>query len=295
MTHVAASACAPDPAVTAGVENFHEHFSVFCFTNDPRPRPRTGDLGTARARITTRGCWLGGRRRWSLAARSLRLPPRSLPALRTEDQAFVFARCSSTAMSVLAFSPMPFNSKRVDVVVGTDAAAFGKDLSASVAAWRADGTVAVWISCPALAADCVVAAAGLGFTYHHAEGDQAMLSLWLSTESESKIPTFATHTVGVGGFVLNGKGEVLVVKEKASGPRAQYKLPGGMADLGEDLGECASREVYEETGVKTEFDTLVGFRHRHNEGIGGRSNIYFVVLLRPSGSTEIVMDESELS
>ena len=198
-------------------------------------------------------------------------------------------------MSILSFSPMPFNSKRVDVAVGTDASAFGKDLSASVAAWRADGTVAVWISCPALAADCIVAAAGLGFTYHHAEGDQAMLSLWLSTESENKIPTYATHTVGVGGFVLNEKGEVLVVKEKASGPRAQYKLPGGMADLGEDLGECASREVYEETGVKTEFDTLVGFRHRHNEGIGGRSNIYFVVLLRPSGSTEIVMDESELS
>jgi ADP-ribose pyrophosphatase YjhB (NUDIX family) len=202
---------------------------------------------------------------------------------------------AATAMSVLAFESMPFNSKRVDIAVGTDPAAFRADLGASVDAWRADGTTAVWISCPALAADCIVAAAELGFGYHHAEGDQAMLNIWLSTATENKIPTYATHTVGVGGFVMNDDGEVLVVKEKASGDRAQYKLPGGMADLGEDLAECASREVWEETGVKTEFDTLVAFRHRHNEGIGGRSNIYFVVRLKPTGSTEITMDESELS
>lgn len=48
-----------------------------------------------------------------------------------------------------------------------------------------------------------------------------------------------------------------MVKEKASGARAQWKLPGGLADLGEDLGECASREVWEETGVETDFDSLV--------------------------------------
>ena len=55
-------------------------------------------------------------------------------------------------MSVLAFESMPFNSKRVDIAVGTDPAAFRADLGASVDAWRADGTTAVWISCPALAA-----------------------------------------------------------------------------------------------------------------------------------------------
>ena len=105
-------------------------------------------------------------------------------------------------MSVLAFESMPFNSKRVDIAVGTDPAAFRADLGASVDAWSADGTTAVWISCPALAADCIVAAAELGFGYHHAEGDQAMLNIWLSTATENKIPTYATHTVGVGGFVV---------------------------------------------------------------------------------------------
>eukprot|EP01052_Picozoa_sp_SAG31_P000394 SAG31_NODE_12_length_38498_cov_21.161671_10_plen_93_part_00 len=55
------------------------------------------------------------------------------------------------------------------------------------------------------------------------------------------------------------------------------KLTGGLANLGEDIGECASREVLEETGIETSFGSLVAFRHRHNEGIGGRSNMYFVV------------------
>ena len=178
-------------------------------------------------------------------------------------------------MSILPFSEMPFNSKRVDVEAGTDPSSFGADLRASVEAWRAEGTTAVWIECPAAAGGCLGAASELGFTFHHAEGTQATLSLWLDESTESKIPDYATHTIGVGGFVMNDAGEVLVVKELASGASAQYKLPGGMADVGEDLAECASREVFEETGVETEFESLVAFRHRHNEGIGGRSNIYF--------------------
>lgn len=31
--------------------------------------------------------------------------------------------------------------------------------------------------------------------------------------------------------------------------------------LGESLPEAAKREVFEETGIKTEFVSLVGFRH----------------------------------
>jgi ADP-ribose pyrophosphatase YjhB (NUDIX family) len=179
---------------------------------------------------------------------------------------------SGSGQLLLPHSKMPFNSKQVRVEPGTDAVAWLERLTASVEAWKLD-TTAVWISCPMVAADCIAAAAKLGFTYHHAEGEEAMLSLWLSDRVVSKIPPFATHTVGVGGFVLNSAGEVLVVKELASGPRAQYKLPGGMADLGEDLGGCAVREVWEETGVKTEFESLIAFRHRHNEGGFGRSNI----------------------
>ena len=116
---------------------------------------------------------------------------------------------------------------------------------------------------------------------YSAEGTDLMMNIWLG-EGENKIPIYATHSVGVGGFVMNDAGEVLVVKEVASGDRAQWKLPGGMADLGEDLAECASREVWEETGIKTEFDTLVAFRHRHNEGIGIHSQHFIVNFFQSS-------------
>ena len=64
------------------------------------------------------------------------------------------------------------------------------------------------------------------------------------------MPPYATHQVGVGALVLNDAQEVLVVREKNSG-WGKFKLPGGLADLGEHFGETAEREVREETGVAT--------------------------------------------
>ena len=69
-------------------------------------------------------------------------------------------------MPILPFSEMPFNSKRTEISDGTDPASFGADLAASVDEWKAAGTTAVWISCTASAADCIPAAAALGFTFH---------------------------------------------------------------------------------------------------------------------------------
>jgi hypothetical protein len=172
------------------------------------------------------------------------------------------------AEAPLAWAKMPFGSKRVDVAEGTEPAAWGLDLASSLAVWRKDGTVAVWVQCPIAAAGCITEASEHGFTFHHAEGQTAMLSLWLSENPENKIPPFATHTIGVGGFVLNERREVLVVKELASGATAQWKLPGGLGDLGEDLGQTACREVMEETGVVTEFVSLVAFRHQHGNAFG---------------------------
>lgn len=143
---------------------------------------------------------------------------------------------------------------------------------------------------------------------HHCEPEYVMLNMWLR-KGENKIPPFATHLVGVAGFVLNAKKEVLLVKEgskQVSGwcvvarwfdveaspatctltptppvqtkhtytsVRPRRKLPGGYVNLGEEFGAAACREVEEETGVKTRFRSLLSVRHQHNVSFG-RSDMY---------------------
>ena len=56
--------------------------------------------------------------------------------------------------------------------------------------------------------------------------------------------------------------KVLLVKERFA-ISGKWKLPGGHADSGEDLGEAAVREVFEETGIRAKELGLITFRHTH--------------------------------
>ncbi|KAK6173402.1 hypothetical protein SNE40_016860 [Patella caerulea] len=109
-----------------------------------------------------------------------------------------------------------------------------------------------------------------------------MLKLWLQTHREDPTPLFATHQVGVSGFVLNEESnEVLVVQDK-NRPYTLWKFPGGLSNLGEDIGDTAVREVFEETGIKCEFKSILSFRQQHQHpGAFGRSDFYVICRLKP--------------
>ena len=113
---------------------------------------------------------------------------------------------------------------------------------------------------------------------------------------------------------MNDQNQLLLVQEKwLRGIKVpHWKLPGGVCDpgelgvrevkqeldcwlwfLGEDLWKTAMRETLEETGIRTEFVSLLCFRqmHGYNWGI---DDLYFACLLRPL-NTDIQVNPSEIA
>ncbi|KAI3351431.1 hypothetical protein L3Q82_020287 [Scortum barcoo] len=157
----------------------------------------------------------------------------------------------------------------------------GGGSSDSLLQWRAEGKVAVWLRVPISLARCAAAASAHGFAFHHAKDDHAVLALWLG-DGESRLPGFATHQVGVAGAVVDeSNGKVLVVQDKNKTKNA-WKFPGGLSDPGENIGATAVREVFEETGVRSEFRSLLSIRQQHNHpGAFGMSDMYIICRLGP--------------
>lgn len=58
----------------------------------------------------------------------------------------------------------------------------------------------------------------------------------------------------------------------------------------EDLDIACQREVFEETGIKTEFKGILSFRHVH-KGMFGKSDLFFICLMKPLTSTIVLDDE----
>ncbi|XP_058209140.1 nudix hydrolase 2-like isoform X2 [Rhododendron vialii] len=70
-----------------------------------------------------------------------------------------------------------------------------------------------------------------GFRYHYAKPSYLMLAKWIA-ETFDTLPANASHRVGIGAFVMNDMGEVLVVQENSGTftGTGVWKFPTGIVD-----------------------------------------------------------------
>ncbi|KAG0561529.1 hypothetical protein KC19_9G070900 [Ceratodon purpureus] len=198
-----------------------------------------------------------------------------------------------TAVRCLPAKEDKYDGIEVDILKfpSSDVSAFEDSLRLSLEQWRSQKKKGVWLKLPIEYCDFVPAAIKGGFTYHHAEATYVMLNLWLG-DGPCTLPANASHTIGVGAFVLNDKGEILAVQERYGLFKDKWKMPSGCLNQGEDIFAGAIREVKEETGIETEFVEVIGFRQSHG-GAFGKSDLYFLCVLRPLTST-ITVQTAEL-
>ena len=64
-------------------------------------------------------------------------------------------------------------------------------------------------------------------------------------KTERRMPT---HIVAAAGIVVNGNGEILLVKNNRRG----WEFPGGQVEVGENLIDAVKREIMEEAGIEIE-------------------------------------------
>lgn len=77
--------------------------------------------------------------------------------------------------------------------------------------------------------------------------------------------------------MINDNNEILLVKERVKMTN-YWKFPGGYVEQDEELYDAVVREVFEETGIRAQFQCILSIRHLHRMAFDC-SDLYFVCLL----------------
>lgn len=218
----------------------------------------------------------------------------------------LFSSASSSNECALPYEKLPYMGVEVRIesrgVDNSDDGELLQQIRSSIDYWQQKDFNSAWLHIPSSRSSLMETLTNDEFSFdlHHVNSTESTIVLkkWLRPNDEDKVPPFATHQVGCAGFVLNDKNELLLVKEWTGPldnrtPTNSWKLPGGLLDAGETFEEAASREVWEETGIKCDFESVLAFWHRHGL-VFGKSDFYFVCLMKPKTHT-INLDPNEIS
>lgn len=147
----------------------------------------------------------------------------------------------------------------------------------------------IWVYINIEKADFIPVATKKGFFFHSCYEKSLLLVKRL--KQNAIIPTAANHTLGVGVVVINEKDELLVIKERIS--TLGYKLPGGHIDDNEMISTAAIREVFEETGIKVEFEKIISLGHFYPHQFH-KSNLYILCTAKALSQEIQIHDSQEI-
>lgn len=147
----------------------------------------------------------------------------------------------------------------------------------------------IWIYIDIEKSDFISIATKKGFFFHSCDEDYVLIVKRI--KADAIVPTAANHTLGVGAVVINDNNEILVIKERIS--TLGYKLPGGHIDNGEMISTAVQREVFEETGIDVEFESIISLGHFYPHQFH-KSNLYIICIAKPKTSEINIHDTHEI-
>lgn len=190
---------------------------------------------------------------------------------------------------MLAFEYNKFNGVIIDsAVIPKNIEEFLPALSALMTHAKQEQKAVIWLTLSIDLSHLITIATEHGFTFHNCLPTE--VTLVFKSKAEDYVPFVPTHSLGAGGLVENELGEILVIRERDA---TTYKLPGGHIELGESIEDAVIREVQEETGIETIFDSVLGMASTHPYRFG-KSNIYIVCKLVAQTTQINIQDTHEI-
>ncbi|CAD8072420.1 unnamed protein product [Paramecium sonneborni] len=172
-----------------------------------------------------------------------------------------------------------------------DRGLFKQDLQELIGISKCNKNTSIWIELQKEQLGLAQTLIEEGFKMHRVAGDILQFSKWLG-DGESRLPSQATHYVGVGGIVVKDN-NVLLVQEKNGQRRGAWGTPGGLVDQKESIIEAVIREVKEETNLDCKVEDVLYFREMHDARFG-KTDLYFAFKLQCLDEAQIKICEQEL-